>query len=282
MKSTSKCNKNRRNLIQALCQRVNTGQSANIFFLSSGDNGCGELERRVGIGEYLDKMAIKKAWTRAIRMGCTMNQLPIVKLSLTGFVVDADPFFYWFNPHRLRILDFKNDCVDAGFALPKKMAEHVIVTWPREVVENAQVAQVIRPGQLKIVNIGPGGKLIDNKETTGNKTNPRINGDKGNKEGIVATPSPRKIKKKPRTPHIVKRNERSDLHGANGVNGQEHKEQHHEEAHHANRVNNANHAHHRHYQCIPVANTHKPNDSFSSTMTTRRKGFKVGGSFWKN
>lgn len=228
------------------------------------------MERRVGIGEYLDKMAIKKSWSRAIRLGCTMNQLPIVKLSLTGFVVDADPFFYWFNPHRLRIIDFKNDCVDAGFALPQKMAEHVIVTWPRNVLEHAQVAKVIRPGQVKVVDIGPRGiPLAYGEAGTENRDNEETNGNRELEEQhIKPTAVPRKIKKKPRAPHIAKRNDRSNPDEVNG-------EQHHE----PRRQHEANHTH---YQCIPLNGFYHSNASAPSHSGARLNPFKVGSSFWKN
>ncbi|KAL1956078.1 hypothetical protein VTO42DRAFT_7673 [Malbranchea cinnamomea] len=161
-----------------------------------GYNGQGTLERRIGIGEYLDKKAIKQAWERAVSMGCSLTQLPIVKLSLTGFVVDADPFFYWFNPHRLRMIDFKNDCVDAGFALPKFMAEHVLVTWPLAVIEHAQYAHVVRPGYVRVVDVKPPKSRVTNDDS-----------DKENWQGEQMRekqeqhmkPTPRKLKKRPGT-----------------------------------------------------------------------------------
>ncbi|KAK2771434.1 hypothetical protein FQN53_004987 [Emmonsiellopsis sp. PD_33] len=119
-----------------------------------GDGGLGILHRRVGIGEYLDKFSIAAAQERAAKMTTTpLARLPIVKLTLTGFVVDADPFRLYFNPHRLRLINFRNDCVDAGFALPANLAEQVVVNWPRTVRDQAMIARVVRPGELKIVDI---------------------------------------------------------------------------------------------------------------------------------
>ncbi|KAK2803522.1 hypothetical protein FQN50_006957 [Emmonsiellopsis sp. PD_5] len=119
-----------------------------------GDDGLGILHRRVGIGEYLDKLSIAAAHERAAKMTTTpLARLPIVKLTLTGFVVDADPFRLYFNPHRLRLINFRNDCVDAGFALPNNMAEQVVVNWPRTVRDQAMIARVVRPGEIKIVDI---------------------------------------------------------------------------------------------------------------------------------
>ena len=57
--------------------------------------------------------------------------LPIVKLSLSGFIVDAGPFRRWFDPSRLRQIDFEQNCIDAGFALPVRMARHITITWPQ-------------------------------------------------------------------------------------------------------------------------------------------------------
>ncbi|OJD15834.1 hypothetical protein AJ78_03931 [Emergomyces pasteurianus Ep9510] len=118
-----------------------------------GDGGRGILHRRVGIGEYLDKYAIEQAKTRAARMGSTLILLPVVKLSLTGFVVDGDPFRF-FNPHRLRMINFKNDCVDAGFALPDRMREQVTVSWPKFLAERAMVARRVKHGELKLIDLG--------------------------------------------------------------------------------------------------------------------------------
>ncbi|OJD14749.1 hypothetical protein ACJ73_09046 [Blastomyces percursus] len=118
-----------------------------------GDDGKGILHRRVGIGEYLDKYAIVHAKARAARMGSTLNLLPIVKLSLTGFVVDAEPF-HLFNPHRFRLISFKNDCVDAGFTLPKRMREQVVVSWPNLLSQQAITARRVKQGEIKLIDHG--------------------------------------------------------------------------------------------------------------------------------
>jgi hypothetical protein len=78
----------------------------------------------------LDKYAIQDA--RAAVKGCELNRLPIKKLVLSGFVVDAEPFFKWFNPNLLRTIEFKHDCLDAGFALPAFMEGRVEIFWPQE------------------------------------------------------------------------------------------------------------------------------------------------------
>ncbi|PGH06361.1 hypothetical protein GX51_02371 [Blastomyces parvus] len=118
-----------------------------------GDDGKGILHRRVGIGEYLDKYAIAHAKTRAARMGSTLNLLPVVKLSLTGFVVDAEPF-HLFNPHRLRLISFKNDCVDAGFTLPERMREQVVVSWPKLLSQEVIAARRVKHGEIKLIDHG--------------------------------------------------------------------------------------------------------------------------------
>ncbi|EEP77522.1 predicted protein [Uncinocarpus reesii 1704] len=129
-----------------------------------GKNGRGELQRRVGFGEYLDKHAIGNAKEAAAAVGATPDKLPVVKLTLMGFVVDSDPFFLWFNPHRLRSIEFKDHCVDAGFALPVQMSEHVVVSWPRQDNPGEPMwARRVTPGEIQ---------LIDRKRTA-NK------GDKG-------------------------------------------------------------------------------------------------------
>ncbi|KAI1975438.1 hypothetical protein LOZ12_000917 [Ophidiomyces ophidiicola] len=123
--------------------------------LEPGKSGRGELQRRVGFGEYLDKHAIAAAKIAAAALGPTSEKLPVVKLTLMGFVVDSDPFFLWFNPHRLRSIDFKDHCVDAGFALPVKMSEHVIVSWPREdSIGEAKGAKKVWPGEIRLIHLG--------------------------------------------------------------------------------------------------------------------------------
>lgn len=51
--------------------------------------------------------------------------LPIVHLTLRGFVVDAVPFCSCFDADKLRSITF-TDCYDAGFYLPKDMG-HVML-----------------------------------------------------------------------------------------------------------------------------------------------------------
>lgn len=87
----------------------------------SGDLGTGELHPDIGYGEYLDKYCIEKAKVLAAAMGPTRQLLSIKFLTLSGFVVDADPFVQWFDPAALRRIHFKGQCVDAGFWLPETM-----------------------------------------------------------------------------------------------------------------------------------------------------------------
>lgn len=90
------------------------------------------MHPKIGYGEYLDKQSIEKAKIRALAMGPTCKQLTIKKLTLSGFVVDADPFIHWFDPVKLRSIHFKGQCVDAGFWLPASM-EKVSVRVPRPI-----------------------------------------------------------------------------------------------------------------------------------------------------
>lgn len=91
----------------------------------------------------------------------TPRRLPIRKLTLFGFVVDADPFVQWFDPRRLRGVDFRDGCVDAGFWLPRAM-RRVIVTFPQTNEQKAGVSvPVSRPdlNELKIVELQQGKKV---------------------------------------------------------------------------------------------------------------------------
>ncbi|KAJ5580297.1 uncharacterized protein N7459_006282 [Penicillium hispanicum] len=96
----------------------------------NGRRGDGELHPDIGYGEYLDKYSMEMAKIRALAMGNTSRRLSIKKLTLSGFVVDADPFLQWFDPDKLRSIQFKGQCIDAGFWLPSSM-KHVLVLFPR-------------------------------------------------------------------------------------------------------------------------------------------------------
>lgn len=137
---------------------------ANIFH-GSGNGGSGNLNRRVGIGEYLDKRSIEQAKLRAMIEGPTSPRLSIRTLILTGFVVDADPFILWFDPARLRRIDFRNDCVDAGFYLPGSMKEKVSVNYPQHATEEKAFAVPARrvevKEELKVVELRDGKKISE-------------------------------------------------------------------------------------------------------------------------
>ncbi|KAL2001417.1 hypothetical protein VTN02DRAFT_1798 [Thermoascus thermophilus] len=127
----------------------------------SGNRGDGTLDHNIGIGEYLDKHAIETARVRAGMMGPTRNRLSVVSLTLTGFVVDADPFYLWFNPGRLRRIHFRNDCVDAGFCLPESMRGGIVtVDFPRQVKEHAVTIRAVDAvREVKLVELRGGQKV---------------------------------------------------------------------------------------------------------------------------
>lgn len=98
----------------------------------SGQLGDGELHPRIGRGEYLDKQCIEKAKILAFAMDRTPKYLSIKHLTLSGFVVDADPFVHWFDPDKLQSIKFKGQCFDAGLWLPESM-KNVIMRYPRKI-----------------------------------------------------------------------------------------------------------------------------------------------------
>ncbi|KAL4982628.1 hypothetical protein BDW68DRAFT_182370 [Aspergillus falconensis] len=121
--------------------------------------GYGTLLRTIGIAEYLDKMCIEKAKIRAMAAGSTRNRLSIRTLILTGFVVDADPFLHWFDPKRLKRINFKDNCVDAGFYLSHCMMK-VSVLFPRKIREPFLMGRrVDLCKELKVVRIEGGRKV---------------------------------------------------------------------------------------------------------------------------
>ena len=54
-----------------------------------GQDGEGILSAEFGIGEYLDKQAIAMAKLEAAPKGGRLRYLPVVKLALSGFVIDS-------------------------------------------------------------------------------------------------------------------------------------------------------------------------------------------------
>lgn len=90
--------------------------------------------------------------------GRTLNRLSIKRLTLSGFVIDADPFIQWFDHRRLRSVHFKDDCVDAGFYLPKSM-RRVHITFQREGGNALFVRHFDLFKHLKVVELR-GGKTI--------------------------------------------------------------------------------------------------------------------------
>ncbi|KAL4786557.1 hypothetical protein BJX76DRAFT_365630 [Aspergillus varians] len=121
--------------------------------------GEGTLLKSVGTGEYLDKICLEKAKTYAMAMGETRQRLSIRTLVLTGVVVDADPFLHWFDPKRLKCINFKDRCVDAGFWLPYCMRK-VSILFPREIYEPVVTARRVNPlAELKVIEI-KGGKKV--------------------------------------------------------------------------------------------------------------------------
>lgn len=99
------------------------------------DNTCrgdkkGRIIKKYGDAEYLDNLVIELAKPNLKpshpEYDTWMSRLlPIVHLTLRGFVVDAVPFCSCFDADKLRSITF-TDCYDAGFYLPKDM-RHVVL-----------------------------------------------------------------------------------------------------------------------------------------------------------
>ncbi|KAJ5698080.1 hypothetical protein N7462_000085 [Penicillium macrosclerotiorum] len=139
----------------------------------SGHRGDGELHPAIGCGEYLDKHCIEKAKIRAMATGRASKRLSIRQLSLSGFVVDADPFLHWFDAQKLRSIQFKGTCVDAGFWLPQAMGR-VAVRSPREIeVEAVPVGMVSLDMQkdLKVMHIRDGMAVDESSFTNASGSN---------------------------------------------------------------------------------------------------------------
>ena len=169
--------------------------------------GTGNLDRKIGLGAYLDKTSIEKAKVRAMATGRTLNRLSIKTLTLTGFVVDADPILLWFDPRRLRSIHFQDNCVDAGFYLCLPMRRRVVVRFPMEVKERVvSVRRVDLRGELRVVEIR-GGRKVGEVVYSGDRTSLRARVCEDGKKGLERvsrtnsssprrSPSPKKTKDK--------------------------------------------------------------------------------------
>lgn len=182
-----------------------------VTFSSYSGDGNGSLLEDLGEGEYFDNRAIEKAKLRAGAIGATVWQLTIVNLTLRGFVVDAFPFHLWFDPERLSKITF-NDCVDAGFCLPKTMTGRVTLEVPKVAPKSAERAKtgvfVNLKEQLKLVQLKGGKKVAerlyhskDNNNTKGKKPvydagEAGNNGDGGDKGEDADDKKKQKKKKK--------------------------------------------------------------------------------------
>jgi hypothetical protein len=144
-----------------------------LLTYSRGEQEDGSLRETAGVGEYLDRNAMASARSLVSSQGVNLRYLPIVKLVLAGFVVDAGPFFRWFNPMRLRQVEFKYGCIDAGFALPSHMSNLVTVSWPGKTQQDGQTITVssIRPHDVNAI-------WLKRKPSTANQASglkPKIN-----------------------------------------------------------------------------------------------------------
>lgn len=83
----------------------------------------------------------------------------ISKLVLMGFVVDAAPFFRWFDAQKLRTVVLKDNCFDAGFVLPPAMKGKTEVLLGGGLVERKGIRH-FGPGEAKIVTLQKG-KMVD-------------------------------------------------------------------------------------------------------------------------
>ena len=127
-----------------------------ILTWNRGDDGEGMLHENYGFGEYLDVKAIKAAYKETIALGVNLRYLPIVNFVLAGFVVDACPFVRYFNPMRLRKIQFTRDCIDAGFVLPRGMSQLVDVMGPEhKESSNFEKITKISGRSMSLVSVRP-------------------------------------------------------------------------------------------------------------------------------
>ncbi|KAK5341140.1 hypothetical protein LTR98_001932 [Exophiala xenobiotica] len=123
--------------------------STEIMYL--GAHGAGVLHEEFGDGEYLDQQAMKASQLDDVKNLPIENvrYLPITHLTLMNFVVDAGPFYRWFDPKKFKEVTFKGDCIDAGFNLPQEMVNTVTVKSPKPLPP----PRWVKPGEVKLIDI---------------------------------------------------------------------------------------------------------------------------------
>ena len=94
----------------------------------------------------------------AASQGCRIRYLPVVKLTLLGFVVDAGPM-KWFDPRRLRQITFRHGCFDAGFSLPGRMADLIKIDLPTP--DGMKKFTKVTPDDIKVVTLKKGKVVKD-------------------------------------------------------------------------------------------------------------------------
>ncbi|KAH8690081.1 hypothetical protein BGW36DRAFT_440909 [Talaromyces proteolyticus] len=125
-------------------------------------DGKGRIKKHFGNAEYLENSVIELAKPRfdegTIEYETWATQtLPIINLTLRGFVVDAIPFHSCFYGNKLREITL-TDCYDAGFYLPSDMADDVRINI--DGFETATVAPIHDlPKELKHITLKDGKKV---------------------------------------------------------------------------------------------------------------------------
>ncbi|EHY52415.1 hypothetical protein HRR83_009250 [Exophiala dermatitidis] len=136
-----------------------------------GSHGEGILHEEFGEGEYLDQQAMKAGQINVVHVLPVENfrYLPITHLTLMNFAVDAGPFFRWFDPAKLKEVQFLGDCIDTGFSLPREMKFTVRVNGPKPLPLPPAGARWVRPGEVKLVDIKPRKTAASNNKAKTNK-----------------------------------------------------------------------------------------------------------------
>ncbi|EED19096.1 conserved hypothetical protein [Talaromyces stipitatus ATCC 10500] len=130
--------------------------------LSPGD-GKGRIKRQYGNAEYFDNCVIELAKPKLNpdypEYEAWMSRLlPIVHLTLRGFVVDAIPFCSCFDGQKLRSITF-TDCIDAGFCLPYEMNNVQLRVDCSKTARAEPIRQVVPDRELKRITLKEGRKI---------------------------------------------------------------------------------------------------------------------------
>ncbi|OKL63045.1 hypothetical protein UA08_01215 [Talaromyces atroroseus] len=161
-------------------------------YISPG-NGKGRIKKQYGNAEYLDNCVIELAKPKLSQKHPEYETwmarlLPLVHLTLRGFVVDAIPFCSCFDAQKLRSITFA-DCYDAGFYLPHEvdMDKFEIRVDELKTARTESIRRLCSDEELKHITLKDG-KMVEEHHVNESSTSSSFS-NKGKQQGTDMAPA---------------------------------------------------------------------------------------------